>query len=60
MEGRPSGVLVGICRDVDFIGVYLRGTPVQGKMASTRTVGPSNAGIMFRGFAPGAASLTKP
>ena len=33
MEGRPSGVLVGICSDVDFIGVYLRGTPVQGKMA---------------------------
>ena len=56
MEGRPAGVLVGICSDVDFIGVYLRGTPVQGKMASTRTVGPGNAGIVFRGLATGAAS----
>ena len=60
MEGWPAGVLVGICSDVDFAGVYLRGTPFQGKMASTRTVGPGNAGIVFRGLATGAASLAKP
>jgi hypothetical protein len=29
-------------------------------MASTRTVGPGNAGVMFRGLATGKASLTKP
>ena len=56
MEGRPAGVLVGICSDVDFAGGYLRGTLVQGKMASTRTVGAGNAGVVFRGLATGATS----